>query len=151
MHVDKTSLPFKGILDLDMPDLPDSVEQLHVSSKYLGDYAADHRPDLILLVSHRGVSLTDSLAILTGSTINGNAAFNSHWQDFEVSANIADDVAKDLSDVLEKRRVENCLLNMEGLGKTDSDGKLGWGEVQITLFLFKYYYYSLGGSPVVPI
>ena len=113
-----------------MPDLPDAAEQLHVSAKYLGDYVADHRPDIILLVSHRGVCLTDSLAILTGT-----AHFNKHWGDFAVSANLADDVARDLADVLEKRRVENCLMSMDGLGETDSDGKLGWGEVREQIIL----------------
>jgi aromatic ring-opening dioxygenase LigB subunit len=124
-----------GILNLDMPDLPDAAEQLHVSSKYLGDYVADHRADIILLVSHRGVCLTDSLAIVTGATVSGTAEFNKHWGDFEVSANLADDVARDLAEVLEKRRVDNCLMNMEGLGGTESDGKLGWGEV-LLLYCF---------------
>ena len=91
---------------------------------------ADQRPDIILLVSHRGVCLTDSLAILTGATVSGTAHFNKHWGDFAVSANLADDVARDLADVLEKRRVENCLISMDGLGETNSDGKLGWGEVR---------------------
>ena len=80
-------------------------------------------------MSHRGISLSDSLAILTGATVSGTAEFNNNWADFEVSANLADDVAKDLAEVLEKRRVDTCLLSMDGLGGTKSDGKLGWGEV----------------------
>ena len=58
-----------------------------------------------------------------------SAEFNKHWADFDVCANLADDVAKDLAEVLEKRRVDNCLMSMEGLGASESDGKLGWGEV----------------------
>ena len=42
-----------GLLDLDLVDLPDSAEQLHVSAKHLGDWVADQRPDLLLLVTHQ--------------------------------------------------------------------------------------------------
>ena len=46
-------LPFSGLLDLDLVDLPDCAEQLHVSAKHLGDWVADQRPDLLLLVTHQ--------------------------------------------------------------------------------------------------
>ena len=36
-----------GVLDLDIPDLPDNVTQLHVAAKYIGDYVSDLKPDLI--------------------------------------------------------------------------------------------------------
>ena len=42
-----------GLLDLDLGDLPDCAEQLHVSAKHLGDWVADQRPDLLLLVTHQ--------------------------------------------------------------------------------------------------
>ena len=42
-----------GLLDLDVGDLPDCAEQLHVSAKHLGDWVADQRPDLLLLVTHQ--------------------------------------------------------------------------------------------------
>ena len=42
-----------GLLDLDLDDLPDCAEQLHISAKYLGDWVADQRPDILLLVSHQ--------------------------------------------------------------------------------------------------
>ena len=52
---------------------------------------------------------------MTGHTISGTAAFNSQtsWAEFSVSANLAEDVARDLEEVLEKRRVETCLVSME--------------------------------------
>ena len=36
-----------GVLDLDLPDLPDSAQQLHVAAKYIGDHVADLKPDMI--------------------------------------------------------------------------------------------------------
>lgn len=36
-----------GVLDLDLPDLPDSAQQLHVAAKYIGDHVADLKPDII--------------------------------------------------------------------------------------------------------
>ena len=77
------------------------------------------------------------MSLVTGHTISGTAAFSSQnsWADFAVSANLAEDVARDLVEVLEKRRVECCLVNMEGLGETLSDGRLGWGEVTPLWFL----------------
>ena len=49
----KTRKFVPGVLDLDMPDLPDSAHQLHVAAKYVGDYVADLRPDIVgmLLIS----------------------------------------------------------------------------------------------------
>ena len=55
-------LPFSGLLDLDLVDLPDCAEQLHVSAKHLGDWVADQRPDLLLLVTHQVIQ-----AAFTGS------------------------------------------------------------------------------------
>ena len=34
-----------------------------------------------------------------------------------MSANLADDVARDLVEVLDKRRLDTCLLTMDGLGE----------------------------------
>ena len=56
-------LPFSGLLDLDLVDLPDCAEQLHVSAKHLGDWVADQRPDLLLLVTHQVIQ-----AAFTGSS-----------------------------------------------------------------------------------
>ena len=36
-----------GVLNLDLPGLPDNITQLHVAAKYIGDYVADLKPDLI--------------------------------------------------------------------------------------------------------
>ena len=68
-----------GVLDLDLPDLPESAQQLHVAAKYIGDHVADLKPDIIgdhddddddgdgddvlVLISHRGVSLSDSVCL----------------------------------------------------------------------------------------
>ena len=53
-----------------------------------------------------------------------------------MSCNLADDVSRDLVDVLEKRRVDTSLVTMEGLGgDTCHDARLGWGEVTPLWFL----------------
>ena len=36
-----------GVLNLDIPGLPDGVAQLHVAAKYIGDYVSDLKPELI--------------------------------------------------------------------------------------------------------
>ena len=43
-----------GVLDLDLPDLPDSAQQLHVAAKYIGDHVVDLKPDMIGKFSLRG-------------------------------------------------------------------------------------------------
>jgi hypothetical protein len=118
-----------GLLDLDLPDLPDSAEQLHTSARRLGDWVADQRPDLLLLVSHQGVGLSDTPALVTGATASGSARLHGRWGDFTVSAGLAEEVTADLAEVLDKRRVEHCLLGMEGLGEGQAPVRLGWGEV----------------------
>ena len=48
-----------GVLDLDLPFLPESAHQLHVAAKYIGDHVADLKPDMIGLFY-----LTDRVAVL---------------------------------------------------------------------------------------
>ena len=45
-----------------------------------------------------------------------------------MAATLAEEVAADLGEVLDKRRVEHCLLSMEGLAE-GGGVLLGWGEV----------------------
>ena len=59
----------------------------------------------------------------------------SFWSQFQVSANMADDVAKDMVEVMEKRRIDTTLVTMDGLGETSADARLGWGEVTPLWFL----------------
>ena len=136
-----------------MGDLPDCAEQLHVSAKHLGDWVADQRPDLLLLVTHQvrphslcllrtvsssvfqGVGLSDSPALLTGGTARGSAKFHEKWSEFCVTATLAEEVTVELGEVLDKRRVDHCLLSMEGLAEGASGVRLGWGEVVPLWFL----------------
>lgn len=124
-----------GLLDLDLDDLPDCAEQLHISAKHLGDWVADQRPDLLLLVSHQGVGLSDIPALLTGSEATGTARFHDKWSDFSVTANLAEEVTVELADVLDKRRVDHCLLSMDGHAEGANKVRLGWGEVVPLWFL----------------
>ena len=41
------------------------------------------RPDLLVLVSHNGLGLTDTVAVLAGTTAAGSAQYNEHWAGFE--------------------------------------------------------------------
>ena len=88
-----------------------------------------------VLVSHRGVCLSDTVGVVSGQTVSGTATFNNHWSQFQVSANMADDVAKDMVEVMEKRRIDTTLVTMDGLGETSADARLGWGEVTPLWFL----------------
>ena len=88
-----------------------------------------------MLVSHRGVCLSDTVGVVSGQTVSGTATFNNHWSQFQVSANMADDVAKDMVEVMEKRRIDTTLVTMDGLGETSADARLGWGEVTPLWFL----------------
>ena len=90
---------------------------------------------LKVLVSHRGVVLSETVGILTGQTISGSSKLNDAWSEFSVAANLAEDVAADLADVMEKRRLDTVLVNMEGLGQGEVDGRLGWSEATALWFL----------------
>ena len=46
-----------GVLNLDIPDLPHTVNQLHVAAKYIGDYVDSLRPDLIGTQSHHKIKI----------------------------------------------------------------------------------------------
>ena len=41
-------------------------------------------PALPVLVSHRGVGVSDSVGVVSGRTVSGAATFNSHWEQFQV-------------------------------------------------------------------
>ena len=57
---------------------------------------------LQVLVSHRGVGLSECVGVVSGGTASGSASFNGHWTDWRLSANLADDVARDLVEVMDK-------------------------------------------------
>ena len=63
-----------------------------------------------MLVSHRGVGLSECVGVVSGGTASGSASFNGHWSDWRVSANLADDVARDLAEVMDKRRLDTALV-----------------------------------------
>ena len=88
-----------------------------------------------VLVSHRGVGLSECVGVVSGGTASGSASFNGHWTDWRLSANLADDVARDLVEVMDKRRLDIALVTMDGLGETRSDARLGWAEVTSLWFL----------------
>ena len=90
---------------------------------------------LQVLVSHRGVGLSECVGVVSGGTASGSASFNGHWTDWRLSANLADDVARDLVEVMDKRRLDTALVTMDGLGETRSDARLGWAEVTSLWFL----------------
>ena len=79
--------------------------------------------------------MSDSPALLTGSEATGTARFHDKWSDFSVTANLAEEVTVELADVLDKRRVDHCLLSMDGLSEGANKVRLGWGEVVPLWFL----------------
>ena len=87
------------------------------------------------MVSHRGIVLSETVGIVSGQTISGTSKLNGAWSEFSVAANLAEDVAADLADVMEKRRLDTVLVSMEGLGQGEVDGRLGWAEVTPLWFL----------------
>ena len=81
------------------------------------------------------MGLSDSPALLTGSKATGTARFHDNWSDFSVTASLAEEVTVELADVLDKRRVDHCLLSMDGLAEGANKVRLGWGEVVPLWFL----------------
>ena len=79
--------------------------------------------------------MSECVGVVSGGTASGSASFNGLWSDWRVSANLADDVARDLVEVMDKRRLDTALVTMDGLGETRSDARLGWGEVTPLWFL----------------
>ena len=86
-------------------------------------------------MSHRGVVLSETVGIVTGETISGSSKTNEAWPEFSVAANLAEDVAADLADVMDKRRLDNVLISMEELGQGEVDGRLGCGDTTPLWFL----------------
>ena len=73
--------------------------------------------------------------MITGGTAKGSAKFHDKWSEFCVTATLAEEVTVELAEVLDKRRVDHCLLSMEGLAEGASGVRLGWGEVVPLWFL----------------
>lgn len=81
------------------------------------------------------MGLSECVGVVSGVTASGSASFNGYWSDWRLSANLADDVARDLVEVMDKRRLDTALVTMDGLGETQSDARLGWAEVTPLWFL----------------
>ena len=79
--------------------------------------------------------MSECVGVVSGGTASGSASFNGYWSDWRLSANLADDVARDLVEVMDKRRLDTALVTMDGLGETLSDARLGWAEVTPLWFL----------------
>ena len=90
---------------------------------------------LLKLSVFQGVGLSDSPALITGGTAKGSAKLHDKWSEFSVTATLAEEVTVELAEVLDKRRVDHCLLSMEGLAEGASGVRLGWGEVVPLWFL----------------
>ena len=60
-----------------------SILSWFISIKRL-DQAVSLSPPLPVLVSHRGVGVSDSVGVVSGRTVSGAATFNSHWDQFQV-------------------------------------------------------------------
>ena len=79
--------------------------------------------------------MSECVGVVGGGIASGSATFNGRWSEWRLSANLAEDVARDLVEVLDKRRLDAALVTMDGLGETRCDARLGWAEVTALWFL----------------
>ena len=99
------------ILDPTLEDLPPGAEELHVASKYVGDYVKDHEPDIIVMATPHGINLSESIGIYASRVATGFAEWNRTWGDFKVSANINDEFSMDLYNHLQVIRLSTVRIN----------------------------------------
>jgi len=125
-------------LDPTKKGLPESAIDLHKACKEAGRKIRDSKPDLIVLCTPHGVSLSKSLGVYVASSASGTAQWNDEWKDFEVSLKLNTSLAFSLLDHLNKNDAP-----AEGITFFSAlPAPLKWGEVVPSYFITKDLYHQ---------
>ncbi|KAI6645997.1 hypothetical protein LOD99_13250 [Oopsacas minuta] len=92
---------------------------------------AESKPDLIILNTPHGISLTDSIGVYVNGQAKGNAEWNQNWSEFEVDIHLDSNIANLLVEHLRKDGIPT-----EGISAfSRTEIPLRWGEVIPIWFL----------------
>ena len=107
-------------------NLKDKFSALYKSYVRLAEFIANKKPEIVILYTPHGISLTSgSAAIYTADVAKGNALWNNCWQEFEVEVPLDSERAATLLDHLQKWGVRADGISC--FGKTEAP--IRWGEV----------------------
>ena len=108
------------------PDLINDCSALYSSCERAADLVAEMNPEVVLLVTPHGISLSSgALAVYTTKTACGNALWNDTWQDIEVSITLDAQLSSQLLEFVEKQG-----LKADGIIPFSMmEAPLRWGEV----------------------
>ena len=108
------------------PDLVKDCSALYSSCERAADLVAEMNPEVVLLVTPHGISLSSgALAVYTTNAACGNALWNDTWQDIEVSVPLDAQLSGRLLDFVLKQG-----LKADGIIPfSRMEAPLRWGEV----------------------
>ena len=131
------------------PDLIKDCSALYSSCERAADFVAEMSPEVVLLVTPHGISLSSgALGVYITNAACGNALWNDTWQDIEVSVPLDAQLSDQLLDFVQKQG-----LKADGIVTFSMmEAPLRWGEVvplwfvkrKVDLDKVKYMVLSVG-------
>jgi len=108
------------------PDLIKDCSTLYSSCERAAELVADMNPEVVLLVTPHGISLSSgALGVYIATSACGNALWNDAWQDIEVSVPLDGQLSGQLLDFVQKQG-----LKADGIVTFSMmEAPLRWGEV----------------------
>ena len=108
------------------PDLIKDCCTLYSSCERAADLVAEMNPEVVLLVTPHGISLSSgALGVYMAMSACGNALWNDTWQDIEVSVSLDIQLSVQLLDFVQERG-----LKADGIETfSKMEAPLRWGEV----------------------
>lgn len=108
------------------PDLIKNCSNLYTSCERAADLVAKMNPDIVLLVTPHGISLSSgAFGVYMANTARGNALWNDCWQDIEINIPLDAQLSDQLLGFVQKRG-----LKADGIITFSMmEAPLRWGEV----------------------
>ena len=108
------------------PNLIKDCSKLYTSCERAAELVAKMNPDIVLLVTPHGISLSSgAFGVYMANAARGNALWNDNWQDIKVSVPLDAQLSDQLLDFVQKRG-----LKADGIITFSMmEAPLRWGEV----------------------
>lgn len=118
------------VLDPERSDLPTGAADLHRGMKAAAALIQAAAPDLIVLHTPHGISLSSSLGVYRGSGATGNALWMGAWENFKVHVEFDDAQASKLL-----AHFKDAGVDAQGINMFAGDAPIRWAEVVPLWFL----------------
>lgn len=128
-----------------IPEMQSDLLTLHKSLYTIGEEIYKARPDLIILTTPHGISLSETFGIYLNHSAAGTSEWNDEFKDYSMKFEIASDESKFLLHNLKRRKIE-----VEGIVSYSEDevAPLRWAEVIPLWFVsIPYKNYTLHPIP----